>query len=151
MVSYGELIYYFTDMYLESAMECSICKENYTMVDDTEFLDDYLKLFVSLLAAVEKDDSLSIEDMKKTLLERKNREIAAFQFFLRHKLAEQALEKIEKSSKHNLLSQNDDKVYMEKISEIFQEVFDEESLLKESPVELLRYVRTKEEKMQERN
>lgn len=151
MVSYGELIYYFTDIYLKSAMEGSICKENYTMVDDTEFLDDYMKLFVSLLAAVEKDDSLSIEDVKKTLLERKNREIVAFQSFLRHKIAEQALEKIEKSSKHNWLSQNDDKVYMEKISEIFQDVFDEESLLKESPVELLRYVRTKEEKMQERN
>lgn len=151
MVSYGELIYHFTDIYLKSAMECSICKENYTMVDDTEFLDDYMKLFVSLLAAVEKDDSLSIEDVKKTLLERKNREIVAFQSFLRHKIAEQALEKIEKSSKLNLLSQNDDKVYMEKISDIFQDVFDEESLLKESPVELLRYVRMKEEKMQERN
>ena len=110
-----------------------------------------MKLFVSLLAAVEKDDSLSIEDVKKTLLERKNREIVAFQSFLRHKIAEQALEKIEKSSKLNLLSQNDDKVYMEKISDIFQDVFDEESLLKESPVELLRYVRMKEEKMQERN
>ena len=81
MVSYGELIYHFTDIYLKSAMECSICKENYTMVDDTEFLDDYMKLFVSLLAAVEKDDSLSIEDVKKTLLERKNREIVDFKYF----------------------------------------------------------------------
>lgn len=152
MVSYEELIYCFTDIYLKSAMECSICKENYTMADDTEFLDDYMKFFGSLLIAIEKDDSLSIEDVKATLLNRKNREMVEFQSFLRHEVTKQALEKVEKSLKHDLTSSYDDGMYMEKINEIFHKVFDEGcSPVKESPVKLLRYVRTKEEMMQERN
>ncbi len=52
MVSYEELIYSFVDVYLKTAVECSICKENYAMGDDTAFLDEYMKLFVSLLLAV---------------------------------------------------------------------------------------------------
>lgn len=152
MVSYEELIYCFTDFYLKSAMECSICKENYTMADDTEFLDDYMKFFGSLLIAIEKDDSLSIEDVKATLLNRKNRELVEFQSFLRHEVTKQALEKVEKSLKHDLTSSYDDGMYMEKINEIFHKVFDEGcSSVKESPVKLLRYVRAKEEMMQERN
>lgn len=46
MVSHAELIYQFTDIYLKSAMECSICKENYMMVDDNKFLDDFIKFFL---------------------------------------------------------------------------------------------------------
>lgn len=151
MVSYEELIYNFTDIYLKSAVECSICKENYTMADDTEFLDDYMKFFSSLLSAVEKDDSLSIEDIKSTLMDRKKKELIAFQSFLGRKVAEQALENAEKylKSKPDIL--RDSKIYTDKISDFFQNIFDEESLKKELPVELLRYVRSKEEELQERN
>ena len=34
MISYGDLIYQFTDIYLKTAMECSFCKESYEMLDD---------------------------------------------------------------------------------------------------------------------
>lgn len=147
MVSYGELIYHFTDIYLKSAMECSICKENYTMTDDTEFLDNFMKVFVSLLVAVERDETLSADDIKETLLNRKNEEITKFQSFLKHKIAEQALEKVEKGLKSSTVSSNDN-IYMDNISVFFQSIFDEGSdLVKESPVKLLRYVRTKEENM----
>lgn len=147
MVSYGELIYHFTDIYLKSAMECSICKENYTMTDDTEFLDHFMKIFVSLLVAVERDETLSADDIKETLLNRKKEEITKFQSFLKHKIAEQALEKVEKDLKFSTVLPNDN-IYMDNISVFFQSIFDEGSdLVKESPVKLLRYVRTKEENM----
>ncbi len=37
MVSCEELIYAFTDIYLQTVVECSVCMENYEMVDDEEF------------------------------------------------------------------------------------------------------------------
>jgi hypothetical protein len=146
MVSYGELIYNFADIYLKSAMECSICKENYTMVNDEEFLDEYMKVFVSLLSAVEQDDTLSIEHIKKTLEKRKDEKIKEFQFFMRHKIVEQALEKVQEDLKHGHSMDNVDHAYVDEICDFLQEVFDEKSTaVAGEPAELLRYIRSKEE------
>lgn len=152
MVSYGELIYQFTEIYLKTAVECSICKENYIMVDDVEFLDDYMKLFVSLLTVVEKNSDTDMETIRETLRKRRDDEIREFNFFLRHKVAEQALEKIEKDRGLRRAAMLDDKTYMAEIRGRFQDIFDEgSSEVKNRPVELLRYVRTNEERVKEGN
>ena len=146
MVSYGELIYQFADIYLKSAVECSVCKENYTMVDDTTFLDEYMKLFVSLLSAVENDDDLCINNVKETLLNKKKEKIAEFRNFLKHEVANQAIEMVQKELKDSKDPVDYPDVYINKISLLFQKVFGEQSDTEiENPVELLRYVRGKEE------
>ena len=88
MISYEELIYSFVDVYLKTAVECSICKENYAMGYDTAFLDEYMKLFVSLLLAVEQDENLELETVKKTLEQRKQEKITEIQTFLREQVLE---------------------------------------------------------------
>lgn len=96
MVSYEELIYHFADIYLKTAMECSICKESYTMADDTEFLDEYMKLFVSLLLSVENDTKLELSDVQSTLERRKQEKMIEFQQFLIEKQVEAAIESVRK-------------------------------------------------------
>lgn len=150
MVSYEDLVYQFTDIYLGTAMECSICRENYTMTDDVEFLDNYMKFFLSLLAAVENDTAYDIKTMKATLQERKKSEIIKFQSFLKHKIVEQSLEKVEKYQQLHETAAVDATMYTEKIHSSFQRIFDEGSRsVEEKPLELLRYVRTNEEKVKE--
>lgn len=145
MVSYEELIYNFVDIYLKTAMECSICKESYTMTDDTEFLDEYMKFFVSLLLSVEKDETLDLMDVKETLEKRKQEKIVEFQAFLRRKAVEVAMESTKKvECCENSMINND--VYIKEIQRFYTGIFDEESeKVKENPIELLRYMRTKEE------
>ena len=67
MLSFEELIYHFTDIYLKTAMECSICKENYLMADDNRFLDEFMKLFTSLLLASGNDPSLDTPQLIENL------------------------------------------------------------------------------------
>lgn len=145
MVSYEELIYNFADIYLKTAMECSICKESYTMTDDTEFLDEYMKLFVSLLLSVEKDETLDLMDVKETLEKRKQEKIVEFQTFLKRKVIEAAMESTKKiECCENSMINND--VYIKEIQRFYTEIFDEGiEKVKDSPIELLRYMRTKEE------
>lgn len=145
MVSYEELIYNFADIYLKTAMECSICKESYTMTDDTEFLDEYMKFFVSLLLSVEKDETLDLMDVKETLEKRKQEKIVEFQAFLKRKAVEAAMESTKKvECCENSMINND--VYIKEIQRFYTGIFDEGSeKVKESPIELLRYMRTKEE------
>lgn len=147
MVSYEELIYNFTDIYLKTAMECSICKESYTMTDDTEFLDEYMKVFVSLLLSVEKDETLELSDVKETLEKRKQEKIVEFQTFLKRKAAEAAMESAKTlECCENLMIDND--VYIKEIQRFYTEIFDEDSeKVKNNPIELLRYMRTKEESL----
>lgn len=150
VVSYAELIYHFTDIYLNSAVACSICKENYTMADDSDFWDEYMKLFVSLLFAVENDDSLSIDDVKETLLQRKNKKIFEFQSFLKQKIAEEAVEKVSKDILKRNISDSID-IYSTVVKDFIESVFDSESeSIKDNPEKLLSYVRKKEEVLQER-
>lgn len=147
MVSYEELIYYFTDIYLKTAMECSICKENYTMADDTEFLDEYMKFFESLLLSIEKDETLDLEDVKETLERRKRQKLLEFQIFLKRKAIEEAVEVAKKID--NLEgSMVDNAVYIEEIQRFYTGIFDDKSEeIKDSPISLLRYMRTKEENL----
>lgn len=129
-------------------MECSICKENYSMTDDTKFLDDYMKLFVSLLTAVENNDSLEIQDIENTLLERRENDLKSFYNFMRCKIVEMAVEKVSKNDSSSLLEYE---AYSREIEVIFKFIFDENSLEYKSAPDLLKYVRNQEEKMKEGN
>jgi len=145
MVSYEELIYNFADIYLKTAMECSICKESYTMTDDTEFLDEYMKFFVSLLLSVEKDETLDLMDLKETLEKRKQEKVVEFQAFLKRKAVEAAMESTKKEECCENSTINND-VYIKEIQRFYTGIFDEGSeKVKDSPIELLRYMRSKEE------
>lgn len=144
MVSYEELIYCFTDIYLKTAVECSVCKENYTMADDVEMLDEYMKLFVSLLMAVERDDTLKVDSIKQTLEKRKAEKLKEYQSFLQRSIVERALETIQ-TSKEDVASLSDPSMYVKGIQHFFDEIFTEVDLPNENPVELLRHIRTKEE------
>lgn len=145
MVSYEELIYSFVDVYLKTAVECSICKENYAMGDDTAFLDEYMKFFVSLLLAVEQDENLELETVKGTLEQRKQEKITEIQTFLREQVLETAMESVKKEGfDAGILIDSD--AYIKEIQRIYSQIFDSGiSNVKDNPIELLRYIRTKEE------
>ena len=147
MVSYEELIYSFVDVYLKTAVECSICKENYAMGDDTAFLDEYMKLFVSLLLAVEQDENLELETVKKTLEQRKQEKITEIQTFLREQVLETAMESVKKEGfDAGILIDSD--AYVKEIQRIYSQIFDSGiANVKDNPIELLRYIRTKEENL----
>jgi hypothetical protein len=147
MVSYEELIYSFVDVYLKTAVECSICKENYAMGDDTAFLDEYMKLFVSLLLAVEQDENLELETVKKTLEQRKQEKITEIQTFLREQVLETAMESVKKEGfDAGILIDSD--AYVREIQRIYSQIFDLGiANVKDNPIELLRYIRTKEENL----
>ena len=145
MVSYEELIYNFADIYLRTAMECSICKENYMMTDDTEFLDEYMKFFSSLLLSVEQDDELNVETLKDTLKKRKEEKLKEFQLFLKRKTIEAALESTRKYEYNSDLV-IDESLYTKEIQKFYTKVFNEEfEQVKDSPRSLLKYMREKEE------
>ncbi len=145
MVSYTDLIYHFTDIYLSTAMECAICKENYTFPDDTEFLDEYMKFFISLLLSVEQNDSLELATLIGTLEQKKQKKLLEFQSFLKQKTMEAALESIKVTDSSNG-SLQDIKTYMAKLEKFYDAIFDEGSeAVKDKPTELLRYMRSKEE------
>jgi hypothetical protein len=147
MVSYEELIYNFVDGYLQTAMECSICKENYNMCDDTVFLDSYMKFFQALLLSVDNDPDLEISDIRDTLEKRKQAELISFQTFLRRKAVEAAIESA-KALEDPGGSVPDQEVYIKEINRFYTNIFDEESeALKESPIKLLRHMRQQEEKL----
>lgn len=145
MVSYEELIYSFVDVYLKTAVECSICKENYAMGDDTAFLDEYMKFFVSLLLAVEQDENLELETVKGTLEQRKQEKITEIQTFLREQVLETAMESVKKEGfDAGILIDSD--AYIKEIQRIYSQIFDSGiANVKDNPIELLRYIRTKEE------
>ena len=64
MISQADLIYHFADVYLQTAMECSICKENYLMADDNDFLDEFMKFFSVLLLAERENPDMELEELK---------------------------------------------------------------------------------------
>lgn len=143
MVSYEELIYNFTDIYLKKAMEYSICKENYTMVDDKDFLSDYMQFFVSLLAAVEEDDSLTLDQIQQTLKTQQQNSEKEFLRFLQNSVAQYGIEK----AKLETTNATGD-LYALKVRDVFNAIFDVEAKsLIDKPSELLRYIRTKEESL----
>lgn len=147
MVSKEELVYHFTDIYLSAAMDCSICKENYEMTDDKEFLDDYLKLFSLLLISIQDDKGLSVSDKKEILREKRDRKFEKFHLFMRQKIAEEAVEAIGTQRKIDSISQHkDNSAYVEEIAKYMDEIYDEECVsLKNDPVGLLKKIREKEE------
>lgn len=144
MVSYEDLICHFTDIYLETAVKCSICKENYTRMDDNDFLDEFMRYFVLLLSDVEQDQGLSIEDIDKRLIKRKSQTLDQFRLFMVHKMMERF-----SSKAYNELANVEFSVpeiyqnYATKITEMTNEFFEE--LDEDDPVEFLRAIRVREE------
>lgn len=146
MVSYEDLIYHFADIYLETAVKCSICKENYTRIDDNEFLDEFMRFFVSLLSDIEQNDELNIDDIDEILEERKDQTLNRFYLFMIHqimkKFASKAYNELTDSefSTHKI-----PEMYSGKITEMTNKFFKE--LDKKDPVEFLRTIREQEERL----
>lgn len=117
------------------------------MGDDTAFLDEYMKLFVSLLLAVEQDENLELETVKKTLEQRKQEKITEIQTFLREQVLETAMESVKKEGfDAGILIDSD--AYVKEIQRIYSQIFDSGiANVKDNPIELLRYIRTKEENL----
>lgn len=146
MVSYEELIYEFVDIYLRTAVECSICKENYEMADDEEFLEQYLHLFIRLSRAVDNDNGIELSTLQKQLHDEKEKCLKEYWSFLEDKVMENALEHATKEKK-SLSGFNED-IFVEKIQEYHKAVFtDEFNAVKESPVKALEYIRDIEERL----
>lgn len=145
MVSYEELIYHFTDIYLESAVQCSICKENYTMTDDINFLDEFMRFFVSLLNAVDDDKSLCVEDIKETLYEQKKTTLEKYRRFLTYKMMEVFISESQKSmTNHRSKTKQTPEMCVETIQGIMQSLQEHDS---DSPSEFLHYLRQQEEEL----
>lgn len=146
MVSYEELIYAFTDIYLQTAVECSVCIENYEMADDAEFLEDYMQLFISLLQAVENDSEMKLDTLKDHLEQKRRECLEHYYSFLEDKVMENALEHATKE-KSFLVGQNAD-IFVKKLQEYYNAVFtDEFESVKESPIQALKHIRNIEERL----
>lgn len=147
MVSYEELIYAFTDIYLQTAVECSVCIENYEMADDEEFLETYMQLFISLLQAVENDDGMELDVLKNDLEQKRRECLEHYHTFLEDRTMENALEHAAKE-KSSLAGQNAD-IFVKKIQEYYNTVFsDKFEEVKETPIRALEYIRDMEERLQ---
>lgn len=147
MLSYEELIYHFTDIYLKTAMECSICKENYLMADDNRFLDEFMKLFTSLLLASGNDPSLDTPQLIENLNEKREETLSQFWQFMKRQIAEQAVEYADRQNREcSSYASDSDNSYIQMIEKYIDYVFDGESgKLKDEPVRLLKHIREKEE------
>lgn len=147
MVSYEELIYEFVDGYLQTAVECSICIENYEMADDEEFLETYMHQFISLVQAVENDSGMKLDALKKDLREKRRECLEQYHSFLENKIMENALEHATRE-KRSLVGQNED-IFVGKMQKYYEAVFTEEfETVKESPMRALEYIRDVEERLQ---
>lgn len=147
MLSYEELIYHFTDIYLKTAMECSICKENYLMADDNRFLDEFMKLFTSLLLASGNDPSLDTPQLIENLNEKREETLSRFWQFMKRQITEQAVEYADRRNReYSSYASDSDNGYIQMIEKYMDYVFDGESeKLKDEPVKLLKHIREKEE------
>lgn len=147
MVSYAELIYQFTDIYLKSAMECSICKENYMMVDDNKFLDDFMKFFSTLLLVVSDNSDMELDQIKDAMYEKQKETFQQFDLFLKRQITQQAIEYAELKIQNTRLSgEKVNSEYLETIKEYLDYVFDSQNeKYKTRPVCLLKKMREKEE------
>lgn len=148
MVSYEELIYHFTDIYLEPAMKCSICKENYLMTDDQKFLDDFMKFFSSLVLVVDQNPDMELKKLDMALEAQKEETLRQFWIFLKHQIAQQAIEYADNNMKNPIFeSQCIDVCYPDIIKEYTKFIFDEKAKeLAEEPIALLKHIREREEK-----
>ena len=56
------------------------------MADDNKFLDDFMTYFSSLILAVEQDNNLDINQLKKALCKKREETLAAFGLFMRQQV-----------------------------------------------------------------
>lgn len=147
MLSDEELIYHFTDIYLKTAMECSICKENYLMADDNKFLDEFMKLFTSLLLASRNDSNLEIPQLIENLNVRREETLSRHWQFMKRQITEQAVEYADcRNREYSSYTLDSNNCYIQMIEQYMKYVFDSESEnLKNEPVRLLKHIREKEE------
>ena len=147
MVSHAELIYQFTDIYLKSALECSICKENYMMADDNKFLDDFMKFFSTLLLVINDDPDIELDQIKDAMYEKREETFRQFDLFMKRQITQQAIEYAERKIQNTRLPEEKvNSEYLDTIKKYLDYVFDSESeQYKTRPVCLLKKIREKEE------
>ena len=147
MISYSDLIYHFTDIYLETAMECSICKENYTMADDNKFLDDFMKFFSSLILIIDNDERLDVSQLKEALTEKKEETLTAFHLFLKRQIAQEAIEYADlQMQRLCTLEKSVKSQYLVTVERYMDYIFDKTSeKLANEPARLLKHIRENEE------
>lgn len=142
MISPEEIIYYFTKNYLSTAMECSICRENYDMTDDYKFLNDYMECIVALFDMA-RDAEFSLDNLNKILADRKKQALTDFYNYMGQKVVEFAIAKVNAQALKDktLLKEN----FTNKINSYWDSALLVSEEIREHPTEFLRFVRTKEE------
>ena len=147
MISHADMIYHFADIYLQTAMECSICKENYLMADDNDFLDEFMKFFSVLLLAERDNPDMELEELKAALAEKSQDTLLQFDLFMKRQMPQQAIEYAEQQiQKKHLSGESANTEYLNTIEAYMDYVFDSDyDKLLEEPVKLLKNIRVKEE------
>ena len=147
MISHAHMIYHFADIYLQTAMECSICKENYLMADDNDFLDEFMKFFSVLLLAERDNPDMELEELKAALAEKSQDTLLQFDLFMKRQMTQQAIEYAEQQiQKKHLSGESANTEYLNTIEAYMDYVFDSDyDKLLEEPVKLLKNIRVKEE------
>lgn len=147
MISHADMIYHFADIYLQTAMECSICKENYLMADDNDFLDEFMKFFSVLLLAERDNPDMELEELKAALAEKSQDTLLQFDLFMKRQMTQQAIEYAEQQiQKKHLSGESANTEYLNTIEAYMDYVFDSDyDKLLEEPVKLLKNIRVKEE------
>ena len=147
MISHADMIYHFADIYLQTAMECSICKENYLMADDNDFLDEFMKFFSVLLLAERDNPDMELEELKAALAEKSQDTLLQFDLFMKRQMTQQAIEYAEQQiQKKHLSGESANTEYLNTIEAYMDYVFDSDyDKLLEEPVKQLKNIRVKEE------
>ena len=147
MISHADMIYHFADIYLQTAMECSICKENYLLADDNYFLDEFMKFFSFLLLAERYNPDMELEELKAALAEKSQDTLLQFDLFMKRQMTQQAIEYAEQQiQKKHLSGESANTEYLNTIEAYMDYVFDSDyDKLLEEPVKLLKNIRVKEE------
>lgn len=117
------------------------------MADDNRFLDEFMKLFTSLLFASGNDPSLDTPQLIENLNEKREETLPRFWQFMKRQIAEQAVEYANRRNREcSSYASNSDNGYIQMIETYMGHVFDGESgKLKDEPVRLLKHIGEKEE------
>lgn len=117
------------------------------MADDNRFLDEFMKLFTSLLFASGNDPSLDTPQLIENLNEKREETLPRFWQFMKRQIAEQAVEYADRRNREcSSYASNSDNGYIQMIETYMGHVFDGESgKLKDEPIRLLKHIGEKEE------
>ena len=105
-----------------------------------------MRLFVTLIQAVENDSSITLDEIRNKLNKSKQEVLDDFHSFLENKVIEQAVEKV--TNEKNISISEDGEVFCEKIRAYHKSFFDNEfNKRMDSPSSSLEYIRSIEERV----